>query len=128
MGIFSVMFVVVSLLLTPWLGSTGYIIANIINMICRCIHHLSYLWNYSEKEQVFKQICPSTLWLVCLTGTSMILLWNEQQLTPYTMKSLLLHVGIGGICGIVILILFVMIDKKTICDGLHLFRKDKKTE
>ena len=128
MGIFSVIFVVVSLLLTPWLGSAGYIIANIINMVCRCIHHLSYLWHYSEKEQVFKQICPSALWLVCLTGTSIVLLWNEQRLIPYTMKSLILHVGIGGICGIVILTLFVVIDKKTVREGLHLFRKDKKTE
>lgn len=128
MGIFSVIFVAVSLLLTPWLGSTGYIIANIINMICRCIHHLYYLWHYSEKEHVFRQICPSALWLACLTGTSMLLLWSEQQSLPYTMKSLVLHIGIGGICGIAILVLFAVIDKKTVQEGLRLFRKDKKTE
>lgn len=123
MGIFSIVFVILSLLLTPWLGSAGYILANIVNMICRCIHHIRYLKRYGERQLVIKQICPSLQWLTCLVGMSVLLLWNERRMIPYSFKTLILHVGVGGLCGVAMLVLLFVLDKKTVREGIRLFRK-----
>lgn len=81
MGIYSGVFVGVALLLTPILGSAGYIVANIVNMICRCAHHGLYLNRVSEKK-IWRDILPDGRWLGCLIIVSSLLCMSEESIVP----------------------------------------------
>ena len=122
MGFFSSVFVIVSWLLTPWMGSTGYIVANIVNMICRCVHHAISLKKAGLKN-VYRQVRPDWRWLLCTVSVSCLLLRSERNSLPYTPQSLFFHLLLGVVSGIGLLGLLWAFDKDSVRKCSALFKK-----
>ena len=121
LGLYSGVFVGVALLLTPFLGSAGYIVANIVNMICRCAHHGLYLNQVSEKK-IWRDILPNRHWLICLSLVSFLLCVNENRCYPYSVQSLLCHLSLGIGTGIIMISLIWVFDKTLIQEGMKILR------
>ena len=122
MGLFSAAFVVVSWLMTPWMGSTGYIVANIVSMLCRCVSHASYL-KKSGLQNVYDQIRPDWRWLLCTILTSGALLGDEMHSLPYTARSLCFHLFLGVLSGVGLLGLLWVFDKNLVRQSCTLFKR-----
>lgn len=114
--------IVVSFIHTSLVGSVGYIIANIVNMVCRCIHHYRYISKYNhessaEKKQqnnVFMKIFPNPTWFILLLLLSFGLAFAEKVLFIFSFRSLIKHVVIGGISAVSMLVLLYILDKNTV--------------
>lgn len=125
MILFSIAFVLAARICTPFLGSVGYIVANIVNMGCRCVHHFSYLSRYAEKP-VMRDIAVAPLWLLYEIGVCAILGYLETFFKPFSMRSVLCFVGIGACGGISVLIVMWLIDSTTIQAARAIFSKETK--
>ena len=122
MGCFSAAFVCVSWLITPLMGSTGYIVANIVNMMCRCVHHAICL-KRAGLDSICNKIRPDRRWLFCTLLTSGLLLLSEQRSLPYTPKSLCCHLLLGVASGLGLLGLLWVFDKDSVKQCSTLFKK-----
>ena len=125
MILFSIAFVLAARIGTPFLGSVGYIVANIVNMLCRCVHHFSYLSHYAEKP-VMRDIAVAPLWLLYEIGVCAILGYLETFFKPFSMRSVLCFVGIGACGGISVLIVMWLVDSTTIQAARAIFSKETK--
>ena len=125
MILFSIAFVLAARIGTPFLGSVGYIVANIVNMGCRCVHHFSYLSHYAEKP-VMRDIAVAPLWLLYEIGVCAILGYLETFFKPFSMRSVLCFVGIGACGGISVLIVMWLVDSTTIQAARAIFSKETK--
>ena len=114
-----------ALLLTPILGSAGYIVANIVNMICRCAHHGLYLNRVSEKK-IWRDILPDGRWLGCLIIVSSLLCMSENRSFPYSIHSLLCHLSVGIVAGISMLGLLYVFDRKLIREDMKILRNKQE--
>lgn len=126
MILFSVAFVLAARVCTPFLGSVGYIVANIVNMGCRCVHHFAYLSRYAEKT-VIRDISVSPIWLAYEIAVCAVLGYLETVFKPFSMRSLLLFVGIGACCGISVLLVMWLVDSTTIKAVRAIFSKETKS-
>lgn len=125
MTVFSFVFVGVSWLMTPLMGSTGFIVANIVSMLCRCAHHALRLKD-AGLENVYNRIHPDRRWLLCTMLTSGLLLFNEQRSLPYTPQSLCCHLLLGVAAGLGLLGLLWVFDKDSVKKCSTLFKKKKE--
>ena len=104
------------------MGSTGYIVANIVSMFCRCVHHAVNLKRAGLKN-MYRQIRPDWRWLLCTVSTSYLLLRSEQHSLPYTPQSLFYHLLLGVVSGIGLLGLLWVFDKDSVKKCAALFKK-----
>lgn len=125
MILFSIAFVLAARICTPFLGSVGYIVANIVNMGCRCIHHFGYLSQYAEKP-VIRDIAVAPVWLVYEIGVCAILGYLETFFKPFSMRSVLFFVGIGACAGISVLLVMWLVDSTSIQAARTIFSKETK--
>lgn len=125
MGVFSGVFVGVSLVLTPILGSAGYIVANIVNMTCRCIHHGLYL-NRVGGDRLWRGTLPDGRWLASMAVISGLLCVNENRSLPYSLHSLVCHLSVGVVAGVFMLGLLYLFDKKLIQEGKKMLRNKQE--
>ena len=125
MILFSITFVLAARLGTPLLGSAGYIVANIVNMGCRCVHHFGYLSRYAEKS-VIRDIAVAPLWLLYEVCVCAVLGYLETRFKPFSMRSIVLFVGIGACAGISVLFVMWLVDSKTIKAARAIFSKQTK--
>ena len=126
MALFSVVFIVVARLCTPLFGSVGYILANIVNMGCRCVHHIRYLSRCAEKP-VIKDISVSPLWLLYEIAVCGFLAYLEQVFSPLSFRHIALFVGIGACSGISVLLVLWLVDQKTVMAIRMIFSKETKS-
>lgn len=125
MILFSIAFVLAARICTPFLGSVGYIVANIVNMGCRCVHHFGYLSQYAEKP-VIRDIAVAPVWLVYEIGVCAILGYLETFFKPFSMRSVLFFVGIGACAGISVLLVMWLVDSASIQAARTIFSKETK--
>ena len=104
------------------MGSTGYIVANIVNMMCRCVHHAICL-KRAGLDSICNKIRPDRRWLFCTLLTSGLLLLSEQRSLPYTPKSLCCHLLLGVASGLGLLGLLWVFDKDSVKQCSTLFKK-----
>ncbi|XP_053375538.1 protein RFT1 homolog isoform X2 [Mercenaria mercenaria] len=101
MVVFSVIFLLSSLILTAHLGSVGFILANCLNMAARILHSVYYIHEYYKDSQYkpLQNICPSPYVIgglilsLCFTSLSEMQFCCDRG---YLFR--LLHICIGGAC------------------------------
>lgn len=119
------MFVWVLLDCTPVLGSAGYIVANCVNMLCRCIHHLHYIRGVVSPFSL-TMIMPSLPWLSALLAAGCGLAYEESVLFPYSLRRLLIHLLVGITTGVAMLGAVVVCDRPTLQKAKELLWKNKR--
>lgn len=109
---------------TPVLGSAGYIVANCVNMLCRCVHHLLYIRRVVDSFSLAR-ITPSLPWLSALLAVGCGLAYEEAALFPYTLRRLLIHLLVGVTTGVAMLGALVACDRATLQRAKELLWKNK---
>jgi len=107
MLLFSVMFLLSSLLLTKYFGSVGFILANCFNMGLRIIQSTSFIGDFFDNTtyRPLNAIIPSNTVTVLLALSSIITLLSEYYLCcSFGWLYRFLHVGIGGVCLLTVLL------------------------
>ena len=107
---------------TPVLGSAGYIVANCVNMLCRCVHHLLYIRRVVDSFSLAR-ITPSLPWLSALLAVGCGLAY-EAALFPYTLRRLLIHLLVGVTTGVAMLGALVVCDRATLQRAKELLWKN----
>ncbi len=127
MVLFSVLFVVIAAVLTPWLGSVGFILANAINMLVRAIKRYAihkyvddlsitspppsghFIYEYVHHHpQVAKdghplqRFWPNGATLATMVAALAITLASESrfvaEVAKASLQDIVVHVGVGAGC------------------------------
>ena len=99
-SVFSAVFVAASVVLTGWLGSVGFILANCVNMAARIARSAWFLRQYFGGAAAWPALdfrpAPSVLagLAVFLAAT----LASERALAAAGLPGRLLHIGVGAAC------------------------------
>ncbi|KAL1494506.1 hypothetical protein ABEB36_010093 [Hypothenemus hampei] len=96
MVIFSILFLLISYILTNILGPVGFILANCVNMTARILHSLYFIkQKYSDtKYEPLEGLVPSRNFIIILVLSGLCTKYSEAILLP---KSMLFHIGVGAI-------------------------------
>ncbi|XP_061387129.1 protein RFT1 homolog [Musca vetustissima] len=80
MGIFSIIFIVMSFVLTRIFGPVGFIIANCINMLCRIVSSCKYIWQqYKPLDyRPLKGLIPGKIFSIGLVITYVICYYTKE--------------------------------------------------
>ncbi|XP_071082431.1 man(5)GlcNAc(2)-PP-dolichol translocation protein RFT1-like isoform X1 [Haliotis cracherodii] len=128
MFIFSGVFLLSSWLLTKYLGSVGFILANCFNMLVRILHSVSFIRGYYRQSSALplREGFPAPLVLVSLGVVSLIMYTSEKLLCcDKGILRRILHVGIGGVCLLAVLLIIYVSEKKLIAFVKEQFDKRK---
>ncbi|KAJ7391849.1 Oligosaccharide translocation protein rft1 [Desmophyllum pertusum] len=132
MMVFSVVFLGASWYLTV-LGSVGFVIANCLNMLLRIYHSLIFIHNYFKSAPHLKPLrglVPSPLVLLSFAVSWVITVTSEARLCcSHGWFYRILHIGIGGVCLLVVAAL-VYIKEKTLVNFMleHWLGRRKRKE
>lgn len=97
---FSVIFLLSSLILTLYLGSVGFILANCLNMLARIIHSLYYIHHYYKDSQYrpLQNICPSIYVIGGLVLSLFVTSMSERMFCcSQGLWFSFLHICVGGV-------------------------------
>lgn len=103
MALFSVTFLVLSFQLTSWFGPVGFILANCTNMALRIGYSLRYIkrqYDHTGSFNPLQGLRPDLLFVFALVFSGVVCSLSQSVVLP---RSLLLHVGIGATCLLVVL-------------------------
>ncbi|XP_052802408.1 protein RFT1 homolog [Mya arenaria] len=108
MVVFSLLFLLSSLLLTSVCGSVGFILANCLNMAARIAHSIYYILQYfrGSKFKPLHDVIPHPAVIASLLAALIATLASERILCcDQGLVGRVLHVGVGGICLLAVLAL-----------------------
>ncbi|XP_060600626.1 protein RFT1 homolog [Ruditapes philippinarum] len=97
---FSVLFLISSLVLTSYLGSVGFILANCLNMIARILHSIYYIGEYYKNSEYkpLSNVCPSPYVIASLLLSLCLTCMSESYFCcDKGAVYRLLHICIGGL-------------------------------
>ncbi|XP_031570734.1 protein RFT1 homolog [Actinia tenebrosa] len=118
MMMFSCFFLLASWYLTVF-GSSGFIIANCLNMILRIFHSLSFILKYFKSTpdlQPLRGIFPSYLVLLTYALSGIITALSERVLCcNHGWFYRILHIGIGAVC-LLLVAVAVLIKEKSLLE------------
>lgn len=97
---FSVIFLLSSLVLTRYLGSVGFILANCLNMAARITHSVYYIEQYFKDSpyRPLHSIFPSPYVIVSLVASLAITHTSQRLFCCDGIFNRLVHIGVGGLC------------------------------
>ncbi|XP_017786154.1 PREDICTED: protein RFT1 homolog [Nicrophorus vespilloides] len=100
MVLFSVTFLLISYGLTNMFGPVGFILANCFNMTARIIHSVHFISNQYKTTKLLplQGIVPGKVFIAALVVSGLVTSLSEGYVYQ---RSLLLHVGIGGVCFVI---------------------------
>lgn len=83
MVIFSIIFLVISFVLTNILGPVGFIIANCVNMLARITHSIFFIYKMYKKTKFspLNGLVPDVKFIVTLTFSGIVTKFSEVSLT-----------------------------------------------
>ncbi|CAL8401850.1 unnamed protein product [Arctogadus glacialis] len=97
----SVSFLLLSYLLTGWLGAVGFILANCLNMALRILHSLLYIQRYFQASPwgPLRGLRPSLALLLALALSAVVTALSESMFCCSSGWPLrLVHVAVGAVC------------------------------
>ena len=99
MVMYSVAFVLLSVVCTNWFGVVGAILANCINMLARIVYSCSFIENYfSRVGPVLKKISPARIVILAFFLTLIITGISNRYFSPMELLPQVSHIAIGGAC------------------------------
>lgn len=106
MLLFSVLFLISSWMLTRWLGSVGFILANCLNMGARIAHSLIFIHSYFQGSD-YSPLCemlPSVPLLIALSIALVVTSWSEVALcVAGSVIQRLAHIVVSAVCLLTVL-------------------------
>ncbi|CAD5113179.1 DgyrCDS2367 [Dimorphilus gyrociliatus] len=124
MLLFSIIFVILSLILTKLLGGVGFVWANGANMLARIIHSFLYIREFykSSNYSPLKGVYPTKAFVISLLCSLGITCASERLFYPVSTLTVLIHVSIGGVCLAGVLLTLWLTDKAFIQFMLNFVR------
>lgn len=110
----SIVFYIIVQPLTSYYGTSGVILANIFSMMIRIIFNFYFIKTYFLKSfkdfSLFKNICPSIIEIIFSGVIYGIVMFSSKKYatSEMSMKDAIIHLLIGGVCGVVFLGFLVM--------------------
>ena len=99
MVMYSVAFVVLAVFFTNWLGVSGVILANCVNMAARVTYSFLFIEKYfSRVGSVIRKISPAPIVLFAFFVTFMITSISNHYFSLMELRPQVLHAAIGGVC------------------------------
>ncbi|XP_068633042.1 man(5)GlcNAc(2)-PP-dolichol translocation protein RFT1 [Battus philenor] len=127
MVFFSISFLVLSYVLTFFLGPVGFIISNCINMFSRIIHSIHFI-NKKYKNTSYKPLkglYVGKFFLLSLCIAGVICKISEYRILP---DSMLIHITVGGVNFLFVVFSWCYENRDLIINSLKKFKnKDSKT-
>uniref|UniRef100_A0A0K8TT16 Protein RFT1 homolog n=1 Tax=Tabanus bromius TaxID=304241 RepID=A0A0K8TT16_TABBR len=116
MAIFSVMFLLLSFILTSILGPVGFILANCTNMFCRIYYSTKYIHKQYKPLGMnpLKGLIPDVYFFVTLVTMGGICKFSQAKILEY---SAFYHILIGFMCTIITLVVWAVENKALIKRG-----------
>ncbi|XP_013118455.1 protein RFT1 homolog [Stomoxys calcitrans] len=123
MGIFSIIFIVMSFVLTRIFGPVGFIIANCINMLCRICSSCKYIWDQFKpvEHKPLRGLKPGTLFSIGLIIAYGICYYSKLKF------SLQLHLLVGVFSGMFVLLLWAF-ENKSLAKQVWSYKTKVKTK
>uniref|UniRef100_A0A1I8MAW7 Protein RFT1 homolog n=1 Tax=Musca domestica TaxID=7370 RepID=A0A1I8MAW7_MUSDO len=123
MGIFSIIFIVMSFVLTRIFGPVGFIIANCVNMLCRICSSCKYIWQqYRPLDyRPLKGLIPGKVFSIGLIITYIVCYYTKNNI------SFKLHLGTGVISAIFVLLLWIF-ENQNLAKQVWLYKRKVKTK
>lgn len=118
MLVFSVLFLTSSWYLTKTIGSVGFILANCLNMLARIAHSIYFISKYysGSPYRPLKGLIPSFPVLLTLAFSLLFTTMSELKFGKKTSSwsSKITHIGIGGVCLLVVLAMIMLTEKELV--------------
>ena len=115
MLLFSVIFLFSSWLLTQWLGSVGFILANCLNMAARIVHSLIFIHNYFKgfENQPLHNVIPAVPVLFVLLVALLVTAGSEITLcVGGSAIYQLAHIFVSAVCLLVVITVIYFSEKE----------------
>nr|XP_022903467.1 protein RFT1 homolog [Onthophagus taurus] len=126
MVLFSISFLLLSYILTMFLGPVGFIFANCLNMAARIMHSVYYI-SHKYKDTNYKPLdglIPGKFFIFSLILSLFVTKWSEHfYLENVTMKSTLIHILIGAICFLITISIWVYENKHLATIGFNKYKR-----
>ncbi|CAH1179354.1 unnamed protein product [Phaedon cochleariae] len=125
MVIFSVAFLLISYIFTYFIGAVGFILANCFNMLARIIHSTVFITKKYKgtNHNPLNHLFPGVKFLSALGISFIVTKLSEEYILQ---KSIILHIGIGGICFLLAIALWVQENMLLLKLYYNKFRNIKK--
>ncbi|XP_044760485.1 protein RFT1 homolog [Coccinella septempunctata] len=122
MVLFSMIFLIVSYVLTILLGPVGFIIANCINMLARIFHSLHYISNMYKNSSYspLQGLKPSLKFIGILLISSYFTKLSEDYFLP---SSIFMHIAVGAVFFLLTLAVWALDNKELLKVGYGKLRK-----
>ncbi|XP_074643284.1 man(5)GlcNAc(2)-PP-dolichol translocation protein RFT1-like isoform X2 [Tubulanus polymorphus] len=131
MLLFSVLFLLASYYLAKMLGAVGFILANCLNMIARIIHSIYYVSHYMKEmpRSPLIGLLPSLpVSLVYFAAFVITTLSEKMFCCDKGLSGQVIHIGIGGICLMLVLITICLKEQKLISFIMEHYSKSKQSK
>ncbi|XP_075146765.1 man(5)GlcNAc(2)-PP-dolichol translocation protein RFT1 [Haematobia irritans] len=121
MGVFSIIFIVMSFVLTRIFGPVGFILANCINMLCRICSSCKYIWKQflPLDHRPLKGLNPGKFFTLALISAYLLCYYSKKNC------SLQLHLLVGVFSVIFVLLLWVF-ENKAMAKQIWSYKKKLK--
>lgn len=121
MVFFSVTFLILSYMLTYFLGPVGFIISNCVNMFARIVHSISFIYKKYKNTnyEPLNGLYVGKIFLMTLFIAGIICKVSEYKVLP---NGILLHIAIGIISLLFVLLSWCYENKDLIINGYNKFR------
>ncbi|XP_005103879.1 protein RFT1 homolog [Aplysia californica] len=130
MLLFSGLFLFSSWLLTQWVGSVGFILANCLNMGARIAHSVIFISRYfsTYEHKPLQDVCPSVAVIISLVVSLVITAVSEVTFcVDGTVTDRIIHIAVTALCLLTVLALTFVTEKQlinTIREQMSRGRKD----
>lgn len=122
MVIFSIVFLLISYVLTYVLGPIGFIIANCVNMLARIIHSINYIKNMYKNTayRPLRGLKPSTRFAITLIISGIITKTSQVYCSS---KCLILHIFVGALCFLITVAIWAHENKELLKLGIDKYKR-----
>ncbi|XP_056649138.1 protein RFT1 homolog [Diorhabda sublineata] len=126
MVIFSVMFLLISYILTYIIGPVGFILANCINMTARIVHSLNYIHKQFQDTEFtpLDGLIPGKKFLITLILSGIVTILSEIYLLE---KSIFIHIGAGAVFFFIIVSIWALDNMTLLRLGLEKYKSRKSS-
>ncbi|XP_057672500.1 protein RFT1 homolog isoform X1 [Diorhabda carinulata] len=126
MVIFSVMFLLISYILTYIFGPVGFILANCINMTARIVHSLNYIHKQFQDTEFtpLDGLIPGKKFLITLVLSGIVTILSEIYLLE---KSIFIHIGAGAVFFLITVSIWALDNMTLLRLGLEKYKSRKSS-
>lgn len=112
--VFSIVFLLISYVLTYVIGPVGFIIANSVNMLARITHSLYFIHGKYEstRHEPLRGLIPKPGFVVALVVSGVVMYISKGYFYEKTFMNIFGHVIVGGVCFLTTVIIWVWENKE----------------